>query len=226
MLSAPFRAKPIPRRLPERKRPMTIAVGFRCTDGLVLAVDSEVSDDSSRYEDEKAWIYRYPPEDANPRLKVGIVGAGDLAFVRYAAERIGYALNENMGKDDVQGAVQGVINDIHLNHLYPYPDNLTRPEIYMLVGCLAHDGNRLLTTSLTTVTKVINFETLGIGRPLANFLIKRFYKGRIEVSAGIFVSTQVLMHARNHVPRCGGDSQIIVMYGENKNAGKVRELHT
>lgn len=200
---------------------MTLAVGFRCTDGLVLAVDSEIGDGVSKYEDEKSWIYRYPPQDENQRLKVGIVGAGDLAFVRYAAERIGHELNADMGKDDVQSVVQGVINQIHLEHLYPYPDQASRPEIFMLVGCLARDGNRLITTSLTTVTKVVNFETLGIGRPLANFLIKRFYTGRIEVASGIFVSTQVLMHARRNVARVGGDSQIIVMYRDTNLAGTV-----
>ena len=30
------------------------------------------------------------------------------------------------------------------------------------------------------------------------------------------------MHARNNVPRCGGDSQIVVMYRETETAGKVR----
>jgi len=71
---------------------------------------------------------------------------------------------------------------IHLNHLYPYPDAASRPEISLIVGALASDGYRLVTTSLTTVTKVWNYEAVGVGSPLANCLIKRIYLERIPVT--------------------------------------------
>jgi hypothetical protein len=124
-----------------------------------------------------------------------------------------------MSKDDVQGAVQGVVHDIYLNHLYPYPDPATRPDIALIIGVLAKDGRRLMTTSLTTVTKVQNYEAVGIGSPLANFLIKRFYSGRVSVAAATFLATQILHHAKNNVQRCGGRSRILVMYHVGANAG-------
>ena len=99
----------------------------------------------------------------------------------------------------------------------------TRPEVSLILGVLAHDGRRLMTTNLTTVTKVWNFEAVGSGSPLANFLIKRFYSGRLDVSAAAFLSAQVLMHVKRNVLRCGGRSRVLVMYHVNATAGFLQD---
>jgi 20S proteasome alpha/beta subunit len=202
---------------------MTIAVGFTCDDGLVLAADTEISSDSFRIDGDKAWFLRVPPDAETPTLKVGVVGSGDLAFIRYAAELIRTGLDKDMRKDDVQAVVQGVVNDIHHNHLYPYGQPHERPVIELLVGVLAQDGRRLISTNLTAVSKVWNYEAVGTGSWLANFLIKRFYSGRLPLTSAIFLCTQVLLHAKTHVPKCGGSSRVLVMPDVRANAGFLRD---
>lgn len=208
---------------------MTVAVGFMCTDGIVLAADREVSTPSLKFEGPKAWYYRYPPDAAQPTLKVGIVGAGDYSFIKFAAERIDGQLREwiqghgQASMDEVNGLIQGVINDIHLNHLYPVGQPYERPTIDLLIGIRLHTGRiRLARTSLTAITKVQNYEAIGIGSDLANFLVTRLYSGRVTATTAAFWATQVLMHAKDYVPGCGGKSDVVVIF-QAGNAGFVKQ---
>ena len=203
--------------------PMTVAVGFTCDDGLVLAVDSEISDGVARFDGDKAWFWSLPDEAENPLLKIAVVGSGDLAFIRYAAERIRFGLRVEMNRDDVQSVIQGVVSDIHINHLYPYPEAADRPVIDLLIAIRAPDGRRLLSTSLTTVSKVWNYNVVGTGSTLANFLIKRFLGGRFTVGEAAFLSAHVLFHVKRNILRCGGRTRIFVMYNDSHVAGFLRD---
>ena len=98
---------------------MTVAVGFHCTDGVVLAADSEISNAYMKYQGDKAWVYKYPRDASAYWLQLGIVGAGDAAFIQYASGRIDAAMHDLFDHcdkptmDDGNSVVQGVLNDIH-----------------------------------------------------------------------------------------------------------------
>ena len=47
---------------------------------------------------------------------------------------------------------------------------------------------------------------------MANFVIKRFYGGRVTISQAAFIATGALMHAKDYVPGCGGASRVIAMF--------------
>jgi 20S proteasome alpha/beta subunit len=208
---------------------MTIAVGFMCTDGIVLAADREVSTPSVKVEDRKAWIYAYPRQAPDPVLRIGIVGAGDYSFIKFASEQLDAQLaawfgqHSDIDMDEVGEAIQSVISDIHHNHLYPYGDPHLRPEIDLLIAIwIASKGYRLVSTSLTAVTKVWNYEAVGIGRDLAHFLVRRFYADRIAMSSAMLWASYVLMHAKRYVPKCGGPSDVIAMF-QSGTTGMVKK---
>lgn len=206
---------------------MTVAVGFMCTDGIVLAADKEVSTPTVKFAGPKAWIYRYPRQGDNPVLQVGIVGAGDYGFIKFAAERIDNQLtlwidrHGTASMDEVNDAIQVVIDDVHKNHLYPFGQPHERPTVDLLVGIWLSGRIRLARTSYTAITKVWNYEAVGIGSDLATFLVRRSYTDRIPLSSAMFWASYVLMHAKNYVPGCGGPSDIIAMY-KSGTAGLVK----
>jgi len=219
---------------------MTVAVGFRCTDGIVLAADSELTFGSAKLSGPKAWSYSYSPARAD--FRVGIVGAGDHGYIQFAADQIDQrlrALTQQLDQadvaptvDDLQSVVQVVVNEIHHDHLYPYSqshpyDPLT---VELLVGMrLEPNALRLVRTSLTSVTKVWNFAAIGIGSHLANFLATNSNtasedptKGRVPMAHGVFWATQILMHVKKHVTGCGGQSDVIAMF-ERGVAGLIKQ---
>ena len=198
---------------------MTVALGFHCTDGVVLAADSEISNNVMKYQGDKAWIYKYPSDAERFELQVGIVGAGDASFIQYAAERIDASLGDEIQKRtrltmaQVNSVIQGVVNELHHTHLYPVPPTHDQPRVELIIGIwLGDTRNRLAKTYLTAMTKVWNYDAVGIGSALANFIIKRFYGGRVTVSQAVFIATQVLMHVKDNVPACGGQSKVIAMF--------------
>ena len=208
---------------------MTVAVGFMCTDGIVLAADREVSTASLKIDGPKVWYFRYPPNATHPVLRVGVAGAGDYAFIKYASELIDRQLRdwvEQHGQatmDEVNAIVQGVINDIHHNHLYPIGQPHERPNIDLLIGISISDGRiRLARSSLTSITNVCDYEAVGIGSDLANFIVKRSYKSRVTVTNAVFWAAQVLMHAKHYVPGCGGSSDVVVLF-KGFGAGLVKQ---
>jgi 20S proteasome alpha/beta subunit len=199
---------------------MSIAIGFQCTDGIVLAADSEISNSFVKLPGDKAWIYKYPPAADRFTLQIGIVGAGDASFIQYASERINDALEEKFEKQQrmtmpaVKAVIQGVINDLHYSHIFPVPAHHPEPpSVELIIGVWLGDTRlRLTKTYLTSITKVWNYEAVGVGSALANFIIKRFYSGRVTMSQAVFIASQVLMHVKANVPRCGGASKVIMMF--------------
>jgi 20S proteasome alpha/beta subunit len=206
---------------------MTVAVGFRCADGIVLAADREVSTPFAKFDGPKAWVYSYPTESSDPILRIGIVGAGDYAFIKFASERIDHHASAWIAQhriatiDEAIDIVQLIISEIHKQHLYPAGRPEDRPAIDLLVGIwVAGAGWRLVRTSLTAVTNVWNYEAIGTGSDLANFLVRRFYIDQIPISSAMFWASYVLMHAKHYVPGCGGSSDVIAML--DTGAGKIQ----
>lgn len=205
---------------------MTLALAFACEDGLVVSADSEVTTDVERLDGDKVWYLRFPRDAEEPTLKVGIAGAGDLGFIKFAKDQIAAELQPDMDLDDTQAIIQGVINDLHHQHIYPYgqPHEREHLSVWLLIGILAKDGRRLLSTQLTSVTEVDRCHVIGTGIDLANFIVKRSGPERLTVADAVFLSSQVLTYARVHVRDVGGDSKIIVMQDVGVRAGFVSSM--
>ena len=58
--------------------------------------------------------------------------------------------------------------------------------------------------------------SVGIGSDLARFLIDRFHAERPSISTAVPLTVQVLKHAKDYVPGCGGPSKIIVIPQQGK----------
>jgi hypothetical protein len=204
---------------------MTVAVGFTCSDGLVIAADSEMSTDSDKFDDDKSWYLRFPADAEKPTLKVGIVGSGHSKFLLYAKQLIERGLRPEMGLDAAEGVVRGVLNTIHHKHIFPFgqPHERALLDIELVVGILAKDGRRLLSSELTALTEVKAHHSTGAGRMLANFLVKRSGFQRFDINAAIILSVQILVYAERHVYGVGGPKKILVMRDLASDAGWLRE---
>ncbi len=93
---------------------MTVALGFMCTDGIVLAADREVSTPTVKIDGPKAWTFLYPRE--LPIQSCVLVSLGlATTYIKFAAERLDDQLANWIdvhGKaeiDDVVDAIQAVI---------------------------------------------------------------------------------------------------------------------
>jgi hypothetical protein len=136
------------------------------------AADSEISNAYQKYQGDKAWIYKYPGSAERHDLQIGIVGAGDASFIQYAAERINGSFEElyerprgHTTMPEASAIIQGILNDLHHNHLYPVPAAYEQPRVELILGLwLGNQRNRLAKTYLTAMTKIWE-----MSRPLLKF---------------------------------------------------------
>src|SRR5688572_2006464 len=104
-LSIPFRQ----RWLPGKERAVTIAAGFICSDGVVLAADSQYTG-VNRRDAAKIWHFG----DTNV---VAMAGAGDATLIRRAKYEIERQLTDAMSEHDILTMAQTVVRELLVDAL-------------------------------------------------------------------------------------------------------------
>jgi hypothetical protein len=144
---------------------MTIAIGFRCIDGIVLAADSRYSVGIAKLDGQKIF-----PIESNGKYALTIAGAGGAVSIKGAVREIRKVLGKEIGPktasvQDVQTAVENA-----LCRYYPrYVDAAPREKrddlgFEMLVGIwVAGTGTRLFQTFRTGCVEVDRHACIGIG---------------------------------------------------------------
>jgi hypothetical protein len=200
---------------------MTLAIGFTCSDGLVVSADTEYSTDTSKHQAPKLWLFGVPEGDPNPPLRVVVSGAGAVGFLHTAAEQIRNGLKPDMDKNALQGHVQGIVDHLQFNHFANYsPDPNRQPSLDLLVavwkrGKGKHAPERRLVKAIgTAVSKVWNYEAIGSGRDFANSFIRPLYMTRLSISSAVYLATQTTMYAKRHIPGVGGVTDIAVIHND------------
>ena len=203
---------------------MTIAAGFCCSNGIVLATDSQYTlGYLARIQGPK--IFRL--KDRNG-LRMAVAGAGDVAYMQKAVEDIDRRLDEKfqgpVNHDQISDIIEKVVTRLYLGHLYkcPAPDN-ERPHFWLLVAVWIEGlGVRLIRTERTAVCYVNGFWCLGVGDILSNYLLRSRYQQSLDFEDIIAIASYVINETKSYVPGCGGETEIVVL-GENGTLGNVAQ---
>jgi 20S proteasome alpha/beta subunit len=108
---SPYTRRPEPQKIARRK-PMTIAAGFRCLDGVVICTDSEHTAGQAKFYDKK--IFEIKARNAVAYL----AGAGDYAYIRTAAEEIeSYMKGKTVTLGEVKDFAKDAASEIYSGHI-------------------------------------------------------------------------------------------------------------
>jgi len=215
----PWHKKPYDPRQPEkqlRKKPMTIALGFSCLDGIVLAADTEYSyGDLTKVPGPKVFTLSDMGD-----IRGIMTGAGDSAFLSTAAERIsGVMRAANIGQEDFQEKVHEILIDLHERDLYPANDPSLAFELLIAVW-FAGGPCYLLATERTLPYKIEGCKPIGYGSFLAAYVLDSIYEIGSVADAEL-LATYTLKIVKAHVQKCGGGSHVVAI---DKGSGKVSNL--
>ncbi len=194
---------------------MTIAAGFRCSDGIVLCADSEYTEGGLlKFTGSKFSVLN--GFDCN----LVTVFSGDQDFATMGSDEIqAGVLKSGMTAEDVLPIIKSVIERLHKKHMYQHPraGYAEGPEVYFLIGLWTKkDGFELWTTSRTTVTRVPQWHTIGAGHYLAAYLGKTLLMDPVNVSEAALLGSYLLTQAKEHVPGCGGNTTIVTLTKEGE----------
>lgn len=213
-----------------REGPMTIIVGIVAKQGLVIASDSQAS--SFRGVQVKRSDYTKIYDFAvNERFNVLLTGAGQVAFVTKATEKIAEAcqvqhpntlgelselaedkMNELTKRYVVDKAKQlGVMRNRDLDESVSGPTKLQiEPPSFVLVMGIAGEEQGIFVVSPEGIAeKAFKYTSLGSGSPFAEYLLARLCPEEPSLNEAIDIAAYVVEEVKKIDPHCGGQTQVV-----------------
>jgi 20S proteasome alpha/beta subunit len=199
---------------------MTIAAGFICRDGIVLATDTQYSVGGLLKTDGPKLFNVAERSD----LSVVIAGAGSVPFMRMAVGEIEAALRQMPDGTATLPKAKKVIEDVLMNvfavHVYPVPGD--RPEFELLVGIWTQpDGLHLFRTYLTTVVPASDYACIGVGVYVSHFALSLMYRMDVGATEATFLAVYCIKAAKDYVDGCGKRTRIQVI----RRDGKIQRVY-
>jgi len=197
---------------------MTIAIGFMLGNAAVICADSqEVVSDYAKTTTQKIYTLHSPQ-----KWRIGLVGAGDTACIELCNEEISRKISSLQAFDyrAMLAIVRETIRDIHEQHIWPR-QAADRPTFQMLIALQGiNPGARaLLFSQDNIVLPVHDYNSIGIGTYLADYLLDRIYPthgwdygSSAEETAmnAVFVLQQV----KSAIHGCDGETLVAIFRGD------------
>ncbi len=191
---------------------MTIAAGFKCSDGVLLCADSQYSSWDKTFRDK---VFLSSPNPDLP-LNLGFAFSGDEDHARTAMEDCGEAVGAiapssqniwRLVREAVREAIKRVVND------YSYISSLDqsqKPEF--LVGIRVDAKVGLFHAREMAFRRVDGLKCIGGGYYLAQFLVSHIGHPEFQtIEQMLPFAVRALASTKRHVDGCGGGSQFLVM---------------
>ena len=208
---------------------MSIAAGFKCSDGVILATDLEITEPSmlKRPGGKGTFI------SDGKGLNIGIVGAGEYDVLAYACEIV--------LRDIYAETFEGVVDKLrrNLNRLYRNDIRAAWPEqewgnlLQLLVGVTFKKGTLLdwglYMSDRSVLRRAGPYDFVGIGKELAYYIVGRKKRrldyfpenkdlspdplddffGHAPISKTLLLAKEVVTEVIEHVSYCGKGCNIM-----------------
>lgn len=217
-----------------RKKPVTIVVGIKCNDGVVVASDSQA--EFGRGVDVKRL-------NANKihtlDQRYSIAGAGVLAHIRLLVENVGFfirsqqsrqrsELNRDESEKMVEQALWALVKHYNIDRANIL--GISERDFFHPMAIFAgreKNGNNLKFYSFIlygqdgTVEPLDDYGAAGSGAAYAELLLKGLYYPEIMVDEALKVAIYVINEVKSIDPHCGGDTQVAILKATSTN-GEIR----
>jgi 20S proteasome alpha/beta subunit len=212
MIQIPFKpvkpVKPCPHRT-ARRGAMTIAIGIRSNNGIVLAADTQ--------ETRSGYTKTYRGKIITSIYDTGFVfayaGAGATDYVRTAMEKAAKGLGELHSYGEiVQKLEENLLHffDDHIARWAYFPES-ERPNVELLIGVSCPKGGFGIFHYEGTSFHRVDQKAIGSGVILADSLLtdSGFCDASVEALASYAAS--VVSQVKNNVDGCGGSTHIVAL---------------
>lgn len=184
---------------------MTIAAGFRCSDGIVLCADRQVSVPGALKYFEKKIVVEEAPE-----WSLAIAVAGDVGFAREIREKAIETIR-SFEESPTIGQVREVLDDILVRTSRLYMREEDPIQLLMALTLFWGDAD-LLKFDGRALHKADDFNLLRTGNSsLIRFLSDNLYDPAIDMETGISLAAYIVQKAERYIDWCGGAIDIVTI---------------
>ena len=192
---------------------MTIALGYRCIDGFVLATDSYESDGITKKMVDKIWSY-----EVQDSWGIAIASAGEADL----ADSFNESLREVLGNSDFDHAkLMAKLKLAIASTRRTYPES----QLSMLIGVYGQPAAGFHVASLYRVYDasmhlgpVTGHQSLGIGASVSKFLCEHAYGMTVHVAEAARMAVFTIARVKEHVDGCDGPTSMITYTRDKINA--------
>ena len=209
-------------RLPERKaEAVTIAAGFRFSEGVVVCADTEMTDSVQKFDSSKLMTFVIGGGESKYRaLSLVFALAGTVDYARMAITQIEEAIAEeflkapeSMTDKKIRNMVTASLLQFHEKFVFNHPlyRNGAGPVLELVIGAFSPCMGRtfLLCTRECAVNEISNSACIGQGQSFARYIIQQFWKDRLNRYEVYMLAANVLEQTKQNAPNCGKNSQFI-----------------
>lgn len=208
-----------------KENPMTIIIGFKCVDGVVIASDSQSEFargvDVKRLNANKIYVL-----DQN---RYAVAGSGTVAHIRVLAESFqGFLIQQRLKqrseltKDEAEAVVERALWALVRHYNVDRSNALCLPErVYYQPIAVFAGSHRVINTieyyvdivhgADGTIEPIGDYGAAGSGAAYAELLLKSLYDEKISVDEAIKVAVYIIGEVKAIDPHCGGDTQVAVL---------------
>lgn len=215
---------------------MTIAAGFKCTDGMVLCADTQETVDGYRKRNVPKITVRpainpiapikmpraigdpRSPEVAPPipQLVVGFAGAGDSAFLEKLIEKAWLGIAQATNYAERCAGLEEEVTSFFERYWPIYSEN-AKPDAELLIGLWSPSEVELFKVVGPLVSRVDSHAFIGWGGHEADAFADRLDMRKLSLKKASSVGIYILKAVKERVPACGGDTHLLLM----KDSGHV-----
>jgi hypothetical protein len=202
------------KRLPVRRKYVTIAAGFKCFDGVVLCSDTRESGDlfkrrvAKLVQMPRVW----PLDKASPRAL--FTGSGDAAFVDEVIECMWKGVAGKQSLHEITTALQFENRNYRESIWKAYPclySTTSLPDADLIFAVWAEDGYGLYKMHSGMFSEVNEYVSVGCGGDLADYLCAIPDWLVQDTAKTVAMAVFMLNEVKEHVPGCGGESHIALL---------------
>jgi Proteasome subunit len=196
-------------KLPAKKRveskagkAMTIAVGFRCTDGVVLAADTEISLDDGVGKTKASKVF-----PVNHELSCFLTYTGDSDFVEDLVGDLRRILDRGLTESEALDSIKETYRAFMQKYYTEAPKN-EKTAASILVTLRDGARVRLYRGRNRHFTEVQTYSVLGVGQNQGEPLFNPIHHSWLTVNQAAYVMIYALRIIKNFVQGCGGETEI------------------
>jgi 20S proteasome alpha/beta subunit len=185
---------------------MTIAIGMRCRDGVIIAADREEGDGYTKNDVGKICAtFR----GIQPIGQIAIAGAGNGSYIDEVSKVLTDEFcEEGSGLKHLVGKHRSYYTETVLPMAV---QGTNAPDYQLIIGCVGGNvSNGIYSTSGLAVRESKDYEAIGVGGMVANELLGRLWD-IVPVAYGAKLAAYVIFHVKNSVPGCGHGTDIMIL---------------
>jgi 20S proteasome alpha/beta subunit len=189
---------------------MTIAAGKRCSNGIVLATDTEFTHGAHK---------SYGTKIANfVKIDKGfffiMAGAGNAIFMEKVfdtfADKLEKAVPQNIAK--AVDTLENVLIALYKRHIFKIPNwsDVNHDASFLFAIRTPNGEQDFFRTSNTVVAKASDYECIGSGEDVGSSVIESFAHPNSTVAEAVVLLTHAIQRVKDHSLYCGGATVVII----------------